>query len=143
MLKTIRLSLIIAACVLAATAVIAHRGKASSVPEQDVLSLDRRISSIEQRLFSLESNITQLQQQVMASRTSPTSPNVRDPETERLRSEILLLERRIREVECGVVKLDERTLSPTARASRPTQGQGSDPCRLRPETPLQLTSRPR
>ena len=143
MLKTIRLLLISVACVLAATAAIAHRGKASSGPEQDVMSLDRRISSMEQRLFSMESSITQLQQQVMALRTSPTTPNVRDSETERLRSEILLLERRVREVECGVVKLDERTLSPTARESRRAEGQGADPCRLRPETPLQLSNRPR
>jgi uncharacterized protein YlxW (UPF0749 family) len=147
MLKTIRLLLISVACVLAAMVPIAHPGNTSLEPEamaaQDVMILDRRISSLEQRFFSLESSINQLQQQYMASRSSPASPNTRNPEIDRLRSEILLLEQRIREVECGVVKLDERTLPASARESRRAERQGNDPCRLRPETPLQLSSRPR
>jgi uncharacterized protein YlxW (UPF0749 family) len=147
MLKTKRLLLISVVCVLAATVGIAHRAETSSEPErvaaQDVMNLDRRISAMEQRLFSLESSINQLQQQIISSRPSPTSPTIRDPEIDRLRSEILLLQRRISEVECGVLKLDERTLSPGARDSRRAERQGADPCRLRPETPLQLSNRPR
>lgn len=147
MLKTIRPLLIGVVCVLAASIATAHRGNTSSEPEalatQDVMNLDRRIGSLEQRLYSMESSINQLRQQVMAPRPSPVSPGIRDSEINQLRSEILLLEQRIREIECGVVKLDERTLSSSARESRRAERQGADPCRLRPETPLQLSGRPR
>ncbi|HEX8087542.1 MAG TPA: hypothetical protein VF762_01735 [Blastocatellia bacterium] len=146
MLKIIRPLLIGVVCVLAALIATAHRGNTSSEPEtaaQDVMNLDRRIGSLEQRFYSLETNINQLRQQVMTPRPSPSSPGIRDSEIDRLRSEILLLEQRIREVECGVVKLDERTLSSSARESRRAERQAADPCRLRPETPVQLSSRPR
>lgn len=147
MLKTMRPLLPGVACVLAATIATAHRGEASLKAEppaaQDVMSLDRRISTMEQRLYSLESSINQLRQQIMASQPAPASPNNRDPEIERLRSELLLLQRRVSEVECGALKLDERTLPPAARDSRRADRQGADPCRLRPETPLQLSNRPR
>ena len=147
MLKRIRLLLIGLVCVLAVTVAMAHRGKASLEPEalaaQDAMQLDRRISSLEQRLYTLESNISQLRQQVTMSRPPVVTPNTRDPEVERLRSEIQLLQERIREVECAAAKLDERTLSPAAREARRTGGQGADSCRLRPETPVQLSGRPR
>jgi len=126
---------------------MAHRGNASLETEafgsQDAMQLDRRISSLEQRFYTLESNINQLRQQITVSRPSPVTPNTRDLEVERLRSEIQLLEERIREVECAAAKLDERTLSPAARAARRTSGKGADPCRLQPETPVQLSARPR
>ena len=147
MLKRIRLLLIGFVCALAVTATMAHRGKASLEAEpssaQDTLQLDRRISSLEQRLYTLESNINQLRQQAMITRQSPVTPSSRDPEVERLRSEIQLLQERVREVECAAAKLDERTLSPAAREARRAGGQAADPCRLRPETPVQLSGRPR
>jgi predicted RNase H-like nuclease (RuvC/YqgF family) len=147
MSNTIRLLLIGVVCLLAASIAVAHRGNtppgAEAPAAQDVMNLDRRISTLEQRLYSLESSINQLRQQAAAQRPSPSVSGIRDPEVDRLRSEILLLEQRIREVECGVVKLDERTLSPSARESRRSERQGADPCRIRPETPLQLSSRPR
>jgi hypothetical protein len=105
--------------------------------------LDRRISSLEQRFYTLESNINQLRQQAMVSRPPVVTPSGRDPELERLRSEIQLLQERLREVECAAAKLDERTLSPAARSARRAGGQNDDPCRLRAETPVQLSGRPR
>lgn len=146
MFKALRLLLISVICVLAATIVIAHRKQPYIEPEavaaQDVMSLDRRISSLEQRLFSIESSISQLQQQITLSRSSPASPNVGDSEVYRLRSEIQLLQQRIKEVECGVVKLDERTLPTGARDSRRTERRGADPCRAQPETPVRISARP-
>ena len=147
MLKRFRLLLISLVCVLAATAALANRGKASleieALASQDTMQLDRRISTIEQRFYSLESSINQLRQQMASSRPSSVTPNARDPEVERLRSEVQLLQERIREVECAAAKLDERTLSPAAREARRAGGQTADPCRLRPETPVQLSGRPR
>jgi uncharacterized protein YlxW (UPF0749 family) len=147
MLKRMRLLLIGLVCVLAATAATAHRGKASpessAPPAQDVTYLNARLSSIEQRFYSLESNINQLRQQIAASRPSAVTPNNRDLEVERLRSEVQLLQERIREVECAAAKLDERTLSQAARDARRAGGREADPCRLRPETSVQLSTRPR
>jgi predicted RNase H-like nuclease (RuvC/YqgF family) len=145
MLKRSGLFLISLACVLA---VMADGGRASLEREvaasgQDVTYLSGRISSLEQRFYSLESSINQLRQQMNASRPSTVTPNTHDPEVDRLRSEIQLLQERIREVECAAAKLDERTLSQAAREARRAGRQGADPCRLRSETPVQLSARPR
>jgi hypothetical protein len=147
MLKTMRLLLICVVSVLAATAAMAYRGNTSVETEaraaQDVMGLERRISSIEQRFYSLESNLNQIRQQMMVSQRSVTPQNIPSGEVERLRAEVQLLQERIREVECAAVKLDERTLTPAARAARRAGGQGADPCRLQTETPVQLSTRPR
>jgi len=134
-------------CAVVATGVEAYRGKNSSEPAavgaQDVMSLDRRISSLEQRLYSIESNISRLQQEAIGTRSSIQSQPGRDPELDRLRSEVELLNARVRELECGVVHLDERTLSATAKEARGRAGaQSKDPCRLNPETQVRLSSRP-
>ncbi len=134
-------------CAVVATGVEAYRGKNSSEPAaigaQDVTGLDRRISSLEQRLYSIESNISRLQQQSIGSISSAPSQTGRNPEIDRLRSEVELLNARVRELECGVVHLDERTLSATAKEARNRAGaQSKDPCRLNPETPVRLSSRP-
>lgn len=129
-------------CVIAIALAIAHTNQASSanaaMSAQDVMSLDRRISAFEQRLYILESHINQLQQQVQYAQRQPATSNTRDPEVERLRLELNLLQSRLGEVECGVLKLDERTLPAAARA---TQTKKTDPCRSQPNTPVQLSSR--
>jgi predicted nucleic acid-binding Zn-ribbon protein len=121
---------------------MAHTDKASSaataMPAQDVMSLDRRLSSFEQRLYSMESHINQLQQQMQYAQRQPAASASRDPEVDRLRLEVNLLQARLAEVECGLLKLDERTLSAAARAA---QAKTTDPCRLQPNTPVQLSSR--
>jgi len=129
-------------CVIAITIAIAHTNKASSanaaMPAQDLMSLDRRISAFEQRLYIMESHINQLQQQVQYVQRQPATSNTRDPEVERLRLELNLLQSRLTEVECGLVKLDERTLPAAARTTRP---KTTDPCRSQPNMPVQLSSR--
>lgn len=129
-------------CVIAIAFAIAHTNKASSanagMSAQDVMSLDRRISAFEQRLYILESHINQLQQQVQYAQRQPATSNTRDPEIDRLRVELNLLQSRLGEVECGVLKLDERTLPAAARAA---QSKKTDPCRSQPNTPIQLSSR--
>jgi hypothetical protein len=109
---------------------------------QDAAYLDRRISTLEIRLSTIESGLRTLQQQAMSSQRMPQEQSNRDPETSLLRSELELLKSRLREIECGLVHLDERTLSATAReAQRRMSGQSTDPCRLNPEAPVQLSPR--
>ncbi|MEN3335433.1 MAG: hypothetical protein V7641_4798 [Blastocatellia bacterium] len=131
-------------CVIAIAIAFAHTNKASSanaaMPAQDVLSLDRRISAFEQRLYILESHINQLQQQVQYAQRQPATSGARDPEVDRLRLELNLLQARLTEVECGLLKLDERTLPAAARTA---PSKMTDPCRLQPNTPVQLSSRRR
>lgn len=126
---------------LAVVAVVMQLNRTGSVraaePAQDVMSLDRRINSFEQRLYLMESHINQLQQQIQYAQRQPSVSSARDPEADRLRLEVNLLQARLAEIECGVKKLDERTLPASARtAQKPT-----DPCRLQPNTPVQLSNR--
>ena len=109
---------------------------------QDVRSLDRRISSLEQRLYSIETSINRLEQSSISQRTPALPSSTRDPEINVLRGEIQALQLHLNEVECGLVKLDERTLTPAAREARRSLGKTADPCRLNPATPVRFSDRP-
>jgi hypothetical protein len=118
-----------------------HHNVSSASPNepQDTVYLDRRISMLETRLSSIESSLRMLQQQ--ASAPSYQTPSSRDPATQLLQSEVAVLSGRVREIECGLVHLDERTLTPAARQARKqASAQSTDPCRLNPETPVQLST---
>jgi hypothetical protein len=105
---------------------------------QDSAFLDRRISLLEQRLNMLDSTVSRLQQQSMSG-GAPVQ-RARDPETALLRSEVEILQSRLKEIECGLTRLDERTLSAAAReAQKRTSAQTQNPCRLFPESPIQLS----
>ena len=111
----------------------------AAAENQDVSSLDRRISLLEQRFYSIESNISRLQQYIAAQRPSVSQPGTSDREVSLIREEIQRLTLRINEVECGLSKLDERT---TPAARRNPAAKSNDPCRLNPETPVRLSTRP-
>jgi len=121
------------------------RGKSSSGLEatQDLGSLDRRISLLEQRFYSIESSITRLQQLVVSQRPPVSQPGSSDRELNLLREETQRLSLRLNEVECGLIKLDERTTN-SARDTRKSGGpaMAADPCRLNPDAPLRLPTRP-
>src|SRR6185369_716319 len=87
---------------------------------QDPSSLDRRISLLEQRLYTIESNLNRLQQYVSTQRPAVTTPSTSDRDLILMREEIQRLNLRLTEVECGVIKLDERT-TPAARKSSATK----------------------
>ena len=128
---------------LALAAMVTHTGGTpatkADAPAQDVMSLDRRISALEQRLYMIESNINQLQQRVQYAQRPPvSSAPTRDPEVDRLQGELSLLQSRLSEVECALLKLDERTLPAGSRAAR---AKPNDPCRAQPNTLVQLSSR--
>ena len=112
---------------------------------QDVGFLDRRINLLEQRFYSIESRLNRLEQQMsMAQRVVPTpSQPMRDPDVDVLRNDSESLKARVRELECGILRLDERTLPEgTKDTRRRTGAQPKDPCRVNPETPIKLSVRP-
>jgi hypothetical protein len=119
--------------------------KADASAPQDAINLDRRINALEQRFFTVETRISRLEQQSMTgSRSTPTpAPSLRDPEVERLQGEVESLKARLRELECGVVHLDERTLPVGSKeGQKRTGGQSQDPCRLNSQAPVRLSMRP-
>ena len=110
---------------------------------QQLFSLERRISVVEQRLNAVEVSVNRLEQQSRLQSAAPqTTRGARDIEVELLRSEVELLRRRVAEDECGLVRVDERTLTPAAREARRKDAAGrEDPCRLNPDAPLRLPPR--
>ena len=107
-------------------------------PQQDLLRLDGRITQLEQRLYGIENNIRNLEQQVRV--TGVNSGAVGPEDVALLRSQVQLLQRRVAEDECALAKLDERTLSPAARASR-RSSRATDECRINVDAPLTLPDR--
>jgi uncharacterized coiled-coil protein SlyX len=140
-LKQSNLLLGLLLCVVIGLMVNVSRGKSSSAADatatQDVGSLDRRISLLEQRFYSLESSINRLQQFVASQRTPVQQPSTSDQEITLMREEIRRLNLRLIEIECGVLKLDERTVVRRSGAAKP-----NDPCRANPDLPVRLSSRP-
>lgn len=148
-LKIWRVALGVILCAAIGATAGAYRGTSSSASSvtagaQDVAGLDRRISALEQRFYAIESSLNRLEQQMALSQRMATPPaSTRDLEINLLRGEIEALERRLREIECGLVKLDERTTTPAAREARKRAGAiSTDPCRLNAEAPLRLSTRP-
>ena len=141
---------VIIMCVAAGVTARAYRSDRSlesvtdSGAPQDVTNLDRRISLLEQRFYAIETSINRLEQQTaLNGRGTAPSANVRDSEITLLRAEWGALQRNLVEIECGLVKLDERTLAAATREARKRAGASStDPCRLNAEAPLRLSTRP-
>ncbi len=133
---------LMAVVILVAVVVIAMSRGASGAATQDITGLDRRISMMEQRFYMLETSMNRLQQYVTAQRsTGSSSSDVRDRDVELLQAEVQRLQLRLNEVECGLLKLDERTAA-SVRARRSGEAQPADPCRQNPGLPLRLPSRP-
>ena len=130
--------LIVVLCAVIGVMASSSRGSSAS-NTQDVSSLDRRISLLEQRFYSVESSISRLQQYIAAQRPPVSQPSTSDRELILIREEIQRLTLRMAELECGLIKLDERT---TPAARRNQTSRANDPCRLTPETPVRLSTRP-
>jgi hypothetical protein len=106
-----------------------------------VIRLDTRISQLEQRLSLLEISFRNMEQQVRLSNVPSRSAN--DQEIAFLRGEIQALRQRDAEIACGLLRVDERTLTPVAReARRKGAADGSEPCRLNMSAPLQVSVSP-
>lgn len=105
---------------------------------QEYFTLDRRLSQVEQKLYTMDTMINQLQRQIMASsRTQPnTSATTQAIENEQLSLQVQQLRSRIGEIECAVVKLDQRTLPRSEKTTEP-----KDACRRDANTPVRLSQR--
>ncbi|MBV9215051.1 MAG: hypothetical protein JO053_02655 [Acidobacteria bacterium] len=104
--------------------------------------LSRRIDQVEQRFYSVESRLNRLESEAGRSTIlSSQTPNTNDVELQFLRTQVDGLRTRVGELECGVLRLDERTLSPGVRAAH-KQSTRLDPCRQDPSSQVQLSARP-
>ena len=146
---TWRAALIVILCAAIGMTASAYRVESRKASDdapkaQDTIHLERRISLLEQRFYSVETSINRLEQQAsLSQRPTLTQPGGREMEVNLLRAEMETLRRRLVEVECGLVKLDERTATPAARETRRRANASStDPCRLNAESPVQLSTRP-
>jgi len=139
--KQANLVLVVVLCAVIGVMASISRGNSSTVREenQDVSSLDRRLSLLEQRFYSMESSISRLQQSVAAQRPPVSQPGTSDRDISLIREEIQRLTLRINELECGLSKVDERT---TPANRRNTTGKPTDPCRLNAVEPVRLSARP-
>jgi len=113
---------------------------APTVHAQTDQFLSRRVDVLEQRLYTLESRVNQVS---VASRPSmvPTLPTTLPGDIDLLRTTVEGMRLRLGEVECGLLKLDERTLAAPQRLSTRT-GSNSDRCRENYGVPITLTARP-
>ena len=129
-------------CVL--LTVFGERAVPTAMAQSQDPFLSRRIDQIENRFYSLESRLNRVEQE--ASRSRPTSPGIlnnNDTEIQFLRSQVDSLRLRLGEAECGLLRLDERTLTSAARLARGKAGpRESDKCRVDIATPIQLSARP-
>jgi hypothetical protein len=137
----IRVALLVSIGVLAVATVFKISSAAGNAPgpapQQEVIRLESRLAQLEQRLYTIETNVRTLEQQSRLS--GVTSRAVSPEDLLRLQAEIQTLQRRIIDDECGLAKLDERTLTAAMRDARRKSGIGSgDPCRNNFESPLRL-----
>ena len=130
------LILVLVLCVVVGTVANVSWGK-SSAETQDPSSLDRRISLLEQRFYQVESSINRLQTYVASQRPQVSQPTTSDRDVILIRDEVQRLSLRLSEVECGLLKLDERTAT-----RRDNTQKSNDPCRLNVDSPLRLSARP-
>ena len=111
----------------------------SSEPGQDIMSVDRRVTTLEQHMYTLDSNLNQLQQQIMMINRTSSQPTGSSADVQQLRIELDVLRSQMTQVECALAKLDERTLT----TGKPKVRAGvKDPCRLDPQTPIEITGHP-
>ena len=134
--KQSNLVLVVVLCGVIGVMASISRGNSAT---QDPGSLDRRLSLLEQRFYSIESNISRLQQYVATQRPPISQPSTSDRDLILMREEVQRLELRMAEIECGLIKLDERT-TPATRRNAATKS--NDPCRLTPDTPVRLSTHP-
>jgi hypothetical protein len=118
---------------------LAARADTSASSQQDAIRLENRLSQVEQRIYALESSLRNLEQQSRSSMLG--SRGVSPEEISLLSSQVQALQSRLLEDECGLIKLDERTLPPDVRnARRKAAAATGDSCRTNVDTPLRLSN---
>ena len=114
------------------------------VNAQTDMYVSHRIDQLEQRFNYLESHISQLESQSRSTSIVPRPlPNSNEQEVQFLRTQIEGLRLRLGEVECGLLHVDERTLTAAQRTARRRAAQGSsERCRENASVPVELSARP-
>jgi len=131
----------IAAAALAASLYAIFVGKSVPTVSGQVVDayLSRRVDQVEQRFYQLESRLNRLESESMRSSVSAIPAHSQnDVEMQYLRTQTEGLRSRVGELECGVLRLDERTLPATRRMAK----KSTEPCRKDPEAVVQLSARP-
>ena len=124
------------------TALLGERAVPTAYAQQDQF-LARRIDQLEQRFISIESRLNRLESDSRRVSLTPSITRTDDTELNFLRLQVDSFRLRIGEVECGLLRLDERTLTPAARTARSKAGASdSDKCRVNFGAPVQLSARP-
>jgi len=113
---------------------------ATTVHAQTDPFVARRVDMLEQRLYTLESKVNQIGYQPRPS-VVPTLPTTTQNDIDFLRTSVDGMRIRLGEVACGLLKLDERTLTAAQRRTNRT-GSSSDRCRDNYGTPIMLSARP-
>jgi len=110
--------------------------------------LEQRLNQVEQRFNYVESRLNRLESESRYPGTLPNTSSQNGPELtlmraqmDSLRTEIDGLRDRTTELECAVLKLDERTLSAAAKSGRRLSG-ANEVCRTNPGAPVKLSARP-
>ena len=135
--KQSNLVLVLVLCIVVGTVANVSWGKSSAAPQDPASLYRRRKVLLEQRFYMLESSVNRLQTYLASQRAHPTpQPSTSDRDVLLIRDEVQRLSLRLSEVECGLLKLDERT------ATRRSTEKSDDPCRVNVETPLRLSARP-
>jgi len=137
--KQSNLALFVVLCAVIGVMASISRGSAAPEAIQDPSSLDRRLSLLEQRFYSVESSISRLQTYVATQRPQVSQPSTSDRELSLMREELQRLTLRMAEIDCGLIKLDERT---TPAARRNPTAKSNDPCRLNPDQAVRLSTHP-
>ena len=134
-LRILLSALIVALCVVVGISARAYFPETATASTQNIAGLESSVRSLEQRLNFIETRIGRLEQQSVLNSTTQTSSTRNELEFNLLQRQIGTLQGQIKEIECGLARLDERTLSPRARAER-----SNDPCRLNPDAPLRFST---
>ena len=129
---------------LGLTGIFGERAAPTVLAQQTDLFLSRRIDQLEQRFYQLESKIDRVEQE--SRRPAVASPSIaggNDTEIRLLRSELDSMRIRLGEAECSLLRVDERTLTAAARASRKkAMFGGTENCRVNPGAVVELSARP-
>ncbi|HEY2867633.1 MAG TPA: hypothetical protein VGJ02_11125 [Pyrinomonadaceae bacterium] len=113
---------------------------------QSSIMLEQRLNQVEQRFNYIESRLNRLESESRSqSTTIPSRSNselsLMKAQMDTMRADIDSLRVRTGELECAVLKLDERTLTAAERAAR-RRGGSSEPCRANTAAPVTLSARP-
>jgi|SRR5207253_11477933 len=134
-LRTLLPALIVALCAMVGISARAYFPGTDAASTQNIAGLESSVRSLEQRLNFIETRISRLEQQSVLNSTPQASSTRNELQFDLLQRQIATLQGQITEIECGLAKLDERTLPPRVRAERI-----NDPCRLNPDVPLRLAT---